>query len=307
MTGLADATYSYNIAMNNSGGQAITGETRAVTIDTLNPYIVIKSPATDSIFNYSLITVNLTVSDANLNYTNISIINSTGGISNSTINPASGTYSVQFWLPDGAYNITATAYDLAGSSNSTANSNIIVDTGAPSVSIQSPANGTYNATSVALAFTVSDSGSGISQCWYALDGGNATAIPSCANISIIPPDDGAHSVILYANDSTGNMGSAAVSFTFNSLKTSIKMIILNQDMRPSYLNGIALDSNFVAFSPPIYFPSGSRQLIAFGLTDSLCNYSGQLIYFSNVTLYYTTSALSGLTQRGSVPLAAKCS
>ncbi|VVB98365.1 Uncharacterised protein [uncultured archaeon] len=266
----------------------------------------IVSPAGNSIFNYSLITVNLTVNDANLNYTNISIFDSTGGIANSTMNPSSGTYSVQFWLPDGIYNLTATAHDLAGNSNSTTHTGIIVDTGAPSVSIESPANDTYNATSVALDFTASDQVSGIDQCWYTLDGGNATAIPSCTNISIIPPDDGTHSVILYANDSAGNSDSATISFTFNSLKTSIKMIILNQDMRPSYLAAISLDSNYVEFSPALYFPSGSRQLVSFGLTESLCNYSGEMIYFDKVTLHYGTGAINDLTQTGSVPLVAKC-
>ncbi|VVB97903.1 Right handed beta helix region [uncultured archaeon] len=305
-TGLADGAYQYNATMNNSGGYSTTGANRTLTIDTINPGIAINSPASSSVLNSSMITVNLSVNDTNMVYTNNSAFNSTGGIPNSTINATSGTYAVQFWLPDGVYNLTATAHDLAGNSNSTATTNILVDSVPPSVSIQSPANGTYNAASVALNFMVSDSLSGINKCWYTLDGGNATNIPGCANITIAPGSDGPHSVAVYANDSAGNSNSASVAFAFNSLKTSIIMIIRNQDMRPAYISGITLDSDHVEFSPALYFPSGSRQIMAFGMTKALCNYSGQLIYLNNVTLHYGTGALSGLTQSGNVPLVAKC-
>jgi len=51
---------------------------------------------------------------------------------NSTTNTTNGTYTVILAVPsDGVYNITATAYDLAGNSNSTIASNITVDTTSP--------------------------------------------------------------------------------------------------------------------------------------------------------------------------------
>jgi len=109
-------------------------ETRIILLDINVPLITINQPTSNSILNSTIIEINLTVIDDNLNYANISIIDSTGAIVNSTTNSTNGTYLIILSVPiDGIYNLTATAYDLAGNSNLTIASNITVDTTAPSI------------------------------------------------------------------------------------------------------------------------------------------------------------------------------
>jgi parallel beta-helix repeat protein len=85
---------------------------------------------------------------------------------------------------------------------------IILDTTPPAISIISPQNTTYSTTSVPLTFTVNEP---TSWCGYSLDG-NVT-IPSCANNTLKDLTNGGHNVIIYANDTSGNMNSSRVYFT----------------------------------------------------------------------------------------------
>ncbi len=140
-TGLPDDTYYLNATANDTAGNTNQTETRTIEIDTTNPTISITYPDSNSIIDNHII--NGTSTDLTLNYTNISIINSTGDIVNSTIN-SSENWEVNLYAQDGVYNITATAYDGAGNSNTTTNTNITIDTTNPILNFTSPTepNGT---------------------------------------------------------------------------------------------------------------------------------------------------------------------
>ncbi|MEM2974375.1 MAG: LamG domain-containing protein, partial [Candidatus Micrarchaeia archaeon] len=120
------------------------------------PYVIINSPANNTLFNVSSISINITATDLNLNYTNVSLINSTGAVVNSTINTTNGTFVVQLGVPyDGVYNITATAYDKANNTNTTTVKNITVLLTPPSININYPYNDSLiNSSTISINLTV---------------------------------------------------------------------------------------------------------------------------------------------------------
>jgi hypothetical protein len=76
----------------------------------------------------------------------------------------------------------------------------------PTISIQSPQNTSYGITSVPLSFTVNEPTSWIG---YSLDGSANATIDS--NTTLADLYDGLHSLVLYANDTLGNMGSSSIT------------------------------------------------------------------------------------------------
>jgi len=75
------------------------------------------------------------------------------------------------------------------------------DTPLPTISILSPENKRYSVNDVPLTFTVSESTSWIG---YSLDGQANVTITGNTTLSELP--DGSHSLIVYANDTAGNIG-----------------------------------------------------------------------------------------------------
>jgi hypothetical protein len=71
----------------------------------------------------------------------------------------------------------------------------------PVISIRSPENKTYSVEDVPLTFTVSETTSWIG---YSLDGQMNVTITE--NITLSGLSDGSHSLIVYANDTAGNVG-----------------------------------------------------------------------------------------------------
>jgi hypothetical protein len=85
---------------------------------------------------------------------------------------------------------------------------------APTVAIQLPANTTYFTGNTSLNFTVSDE-LGVSACWYSLDSGANTTLANCGNITF-NASVGSHTLVVYANDTSNNVGSASVGFSVSS-------------------------------------------------------------------------------------------
>ncbi|NOQ38534.1 DUF2341 domain-containing protein, partial [archaeon] len=72
-------------------------------------------------------------------------------------------------LADGTYDYTAYAQDLAGNLNQTETRTVTIDTQAPSVSIESPENKTYNISTIYFNLTASDAVTTVEWCGYILD------------------------------------------------------------------------------------------------------------------------------------------
>jgi hypothetical protein len=80
----------------------------------------------------------------------------------------------------------------------------------PNITILSPQNRTYSTSSVSLTFTVNEP---TSWCGYSLDGYTNVTLPGCANKTLTGLTNGQHNIIVYANDTSGNMGFSKVYFT----------------------------------------------------------------------------------------------
>jgi len=81
----------------------------------------------------------------------------------------------------------------------------------PVVTITSPVGGaTYASGNAPLIFTATDN-IGVDRCWYVLDSVR-TDLPSCNATYMLTFGTGGHAFTLYANDTSGNIGSASVFF-----------------------------------------------------------------------------------------------
>jgi hypothetical protein len=90
---------------------------------------------------------------------------------------------------------------------------IVCETTPPAITILSPENSTYMTDTIALNFTLNETASWIG---YSLDGAANETITG--NTTLPPLSYGIHTLILYANDTAGNMGvSNFVNFTFTIL------------------------------------------------------------------------------------------
>jgi hypothetical protein len=85
----------------------------------------------------------------------------------------------------------------------------------PVVTILLPSNATSNRTLYVLNFTATDN-DGIDRCWWIDALGTNSSLPSCANTTFLLASDGYYNVTVYANDTTGIVGSSIVFFTRSS-------------------------------------------------------------------------------------------
>jgi len=141
---MPDGNYEWNcLAYDNKSSSDWADSNFSLVIDTTPPIISIISPSNNDYLNSNLITINGTSTDTNLNYTNISIKQGTTIINSTTT--TSSSWEVNLSVPDGVYNITATAYDKAGNSNSTTVINITIDATPPVLTWKNPtpANNSY--------------------------------------------------------------------------------------------------------------------------------------------------------------------
>ena len=79
----------------------------------------------------------------------------------------------------------------------------------PAISILSPENKTYSVANISLIFMVNETASWIG---YSLDG--QTNVTIAGNTTLFDLEEGSHSILVYANDTSGNMGmSSKIFFT----------------------------------------------------------------------------------------------
>ncbi|MEM2784773.1 MAG: Ig-like domain-containing protein [Candidatus Pacearchaeota archaeon] len=87
-----------------------------------------------------------------------------------------------------------------------------IDKTAPTITIFNPTDGTiYGTPNIELNYSVDENVSQVDSCWYVLDNGLPTPLPSCQNTTLTL-SDGAHTLQVYANDSAGNEAYDEVSF-----------------------------------------------------------------------------------------------
>jgi len=253
----------HNVSVNCSdlAGNLGTSATSTLTLDLTLPSVAITSPSNGSLVGLS-VTVNLSVSDATLNYTNVSVYNSTGFLVNSTTDQVNGNFSVVLSVPtDGVYNISATAFDNAQNAAAYNVSNLTSDTTAPAISIASPDNSTLASNAFALNFSVMDSLSGVDSgsCRYSINAGANVSVPNCANATAnTSVTNGQVDFTLYASDLAGNTNSSAIAFNVDLVGPviAIQLPVANS----------VLQTNASALNYTVY------DAVA-GVNNSTCQYS----------------------------------
>lgn len=121
-------------------------------------------------------------------------------------------------VSDGYYLIEAMLIDASGNIGKDYIM-VMVDNNPPTMSIISPQNTTYSTNSIPLTFTINEPAS---WCSYSLDGNANITLPGCANKILTGLTNGQHNIIVYANDTVGNMGSSSkVYFTVTIPTTTI--------------------------------------------------------------------------------------
>jgi hypothetical protein len=94
------------------------------------------------------------------------------------------------------------------------------DTTPPTITVVSPTNKTYSATNISLTFTLNEP-----TAWtrYSIDGKANVSISRKTTLPQLP--DGSHSIVVYASDTAGNIGSSdIINFTIDTSPPSISIL-----------------------------------------------------------------------------------
>lgn len=132
--------------------------------------------------------------------------------SNQSLTPDSG-------LPDGDYTYFAHSKDVAGNENMTEERTVSIDSSAPLVLIVSPTATTYTTSSVSLDYVAVDASDHLDAVWYTKDSG-VTNTTLTQNITLSSLSNADYTLILYANDTVGNLNETNVTFTVSVSTTT---------------------------------------------------------------------------------------
>jgi len=209
-TALSDGLHNWSVIAGD-GTDNTTSGTYYFTIDITAPEIEFVSPSTnEGNVSQDYIVGNVSVSDDNLDNVVIYLYNSSG-----LVNSSLSTYVNFSGLVDGTYYLNASANDSVGNENSTETLTIVLDTIAPSLEIISPLNQSYNNATVLI--NVSSDGDNV---WYNWNGTNVT-YTSAVNVTFA---EGANALVVYANDSVGNLNATNVSFTVDTTAPTFDIV-----------------------------------------------------------------------------------
>ncbi|MBN2122339.1 right-handed parallel beta-helix repeat-containing protein, partial [Candidatus Micrarchaeota archaeon] len=193
--------HAWNVSCGGTSYDALNATDAIEVIDGINPALSVSSPA-NTTYNTSTVSLNYTAGDE----TELDSCWFTldGGSANTSISDCSnGTIS---GLADGAHNVTVYANDTSGNGNSST-VYFSVDTLAPALSIESPANITYATNNFTVNYTTD-----ATSCFLVRDGISNIALPTCSNTTLTELSEGQHYITIYANDSVNNTNSSTVYF-----------------------------------------------------------------------------------------------
>jgi hypothetical protein len=172
--------------------------------DIIPPTITIQNPQ-NATYNTLNLSLNYVASDTNLD----TCVRELNGV-NTTITPKCSNQT--FLAANNSLNL------LKVFVNDTQNNTVVdsvyftIDTLAPQIDIILPINTTYNSLNTSLIFTINHPSGTTDKCWYILNGGANTSLPSCNNITFTSLN-GTNNMTVYANDTGGNTGSHSHAWT----------------------------------------------------------------------------------------------
>ncbi|MEK7067192.1 MAG: hypothetical protein AAB950_00100, partial [Patescibacteria group bacterium] len=141
VTNLWDGKHFFNASVKDLGGNVNSTITRTIVIDTTVPAVTYGSQTESDGVNLTrnAIVVNVSVVEVNLNTTNVTLHNSSGGTYRSNLTVNNGTFFINFTnVDDGLYTFNITVNDSAGNRNLTVGSRTLrVDLTMPLISFGS--------------------------------------------------------------------------------------------------------------------------------------------------------------------------
>ena len=237
--GSRNVIFSCNDTFNNWNSTNIS-----FFVDTIPPILYIDFPQ-----NTSYTTTNTT-----LNYTITDVTSSVSScwynLNNETNITIESCVNITFTSSQGSTNLTLFANDTQDNTNQTSVV-FYVDSISPSITINRPEEKTYAyETDLSLNCTVSDSGIGLSSCWYKVINSTSyiiidnTTLTSCTNTTFNVPRDGNYNVTVYSNDSLNNENNAVRKFAISTDKPAIE---LNAPSNNKWFNnGTTINFNFTS-------------------------------------------------------------
>ncbi len=197
-TELSNGDYYFNATVNDTVGNVNITETRIVTLDTVEPLVVIESPLNQTYLNATVL-VNLTTSDTGSGVDSKWFFNGTANVTY--------TSEVEVVYEDRQNTLFAYANDSAGNVNETLVL-FVVDTIEPYVAFVSPLNQTYNDAEVLINI----SSDGDYTWWF-----NGTANLTYTSELSLNFSDGQYPLYAYSNDSAGNVNETSVTFVVDAV------------------------------------------------------------------------------------------
>ena len=185
--------YATDLSNNTGASDQISFTITAPPADTTPPTISIISPEQGVVYNTKNVNLELIINEE-ASWIEYSLDNSA--------NVSIFTNTTLIGLSKGVHNITIYASDLAGNVgiSSIISFSVQTDESSPIIQIISPENSTYF-DSVNLNFTINEE---VDWIGYNLDNGNNVTILGNTTISSLPL--GPHNIVIYSNDTSGNMG-----------------------------------------------------------------------------------------------------
>ncbi|HME54191.1 MAG TPA: hypothetical protein VKM55_18340, partial [Candidatus Lokiarchaeia archaeon] len=157
----------------------------------------------------------------------------------------------------------------------------------PAISVQSPSQGQlFSTSSVALSLTVQDPY--LHKIWYKLDGGAPVDMPTNTTIAI---SDGTHTIVFYANETSGAITSVTRSFTVDSTAP----VIIVQSPTPSQIFGNSLVSLGITATDTnldktwYTLDNGSMVLMPVNTTITVADGMHSITFYANDTLGHVNS------------------
>ena len=172
------------------------------------------------------------------------MLNVFSGSAQTTLNRQTGYYEYSYntmIMADGAYNITASAYDLSGKLTNTTLISFKVDNIQPELTINEIQTGDYVEGKVDLNVTAQDTF--LLDLRYSVDGGTWMPIGTTWDTTLLL--DGAHTLNIMARDQAGHSSTQSLSLIVDN---SVPVCAVNSPSPSEYIEG-AYDFRMSAFDP----------------------------------------------------------
>jgi len=230
-----DGAVTLAVVARDAAGNAATAAA-AITVDSVAPALRLTAPAAGSSTNAAAVHITGTVADA----TAVTLM-----VAGVDVPVVSGQFAYDAVVAnEGDATITAVATDAAGNT-ATAFVTVTVDRSAPTVSIVTPASGSFlRGPSVAITGTVADA---------AIASVNVNGVPAVLAdggfSALVPVNDGQVTLVATATDRAGNSAIAAANVTVDTVPPTISVVVSTDGATPARPQFVFTTSDNVAIDP----------------------------------------------------------